>query len=496
MLVDFPPGVAHEASRRRNQVNWRETNLIRWEDNTLYPVKGWEKLDYVGIASPIRAIHKWLDNSGITNTAYLCEAHCYVEQGDAFYDITPVGGIVPPSSLDEGGYGDGMYNAGTYGTPRDAVYRYGEATPAFSIANWGQELRVMTSSDGRLLRWDPSTPLVALEEVENAPTGNRSFLVTPERHVMVFGENGVRQRFVWSDQEDDTDWTPTTTSKAGGFNVEPASPIVAHHLTPHGVVFFTNQVSYIVRSVGLPYVYGYEKISECPPPYSFAAVSDTPEGAMWLSQSGFWAYNGVSAVAVMCPVWDWIKERIDDLNTRYTASAVNVTNKGEIWFFFSSGAVDKRNDFTVIYNYRNNNWSMGHVGRSCGIAYPTDVSPIMAIDTNVYRHEVGFQYPGMAGMPWAETHTFNSNGGGNMTTIHQMLPEITGDKGAVVFKFVKRNNPTSGPEVVSNPKTIRDNGYVDIRETARDIRMRIEQVAETDWSFGPSDVDIRLRGRK
>jgi hypothetical protein len=496
MLIDFPPGVVAETSRRRNQLNWREVNLVRWENNTLRPVKGWEKLNYTGIASPIRAIHKWLDNAGITNVAYLCESHCYVEQGDTFYDVTPIDGISPPSSLIEGGYGDGDYGVGDYGTPRDAVYRYEEATPAFSIANWGQELRVMTSSDGRLLRWDPSTPSVKLEPVDNAPTGNRSFLVTPERHIIIFGENGDRQRFVWSDQENDTNWTPSTTSKAGGFNVEPASPIVAHRLTPHGVVFFTNQASYVVRSVGLPYVYGYEQISECPPPYSFAAVSDTPEGAMWLSQSGFWAYNGVSATPVVCPVWDWVKDKIDDLNTRYTASVVNVSGKGELWFFFASGDAGQRNDFVVIYNYRDNNWSMGHVGRSCGVAYPTDPNPVMAIGSDIYRHEVGAAYPGMDGFPWAETHTFNSGGDGNLTTVHQMLPEVVGDSSAVVFRFVKRNNPSGGSETVSGAKPIRPNGYVDVRETARDIRMRVEQTNSVNWSLGPSDVDVRVRGRK
>lgn len=98
MLIDFPPGIVNETSRRRNKVNWREGHLVRWEGNTLMPIGGWQKLAYSGeFASPLRSIHRWVDNSGIRHIAYLCEQHCYVDSGDSVLkDITPEDGIEPP----------------------------------------------------------------------------------------------------------------------------------------------------------------------------------------------------------------------------------------------------------------------------------------------------------------------------------------------------------------------------------------------------------------
>lgn len=139
----------------------------------------------------------------------------------------------------------------------------------------------MTSPDGRLLRWDPSDVNAKLVEVDNAPKASRTFVVTTERHIIVFGADGVPQQFVWCDQEDDTDWTPSTTSKAGGFYIEPAAPIVSRLLTDAGTLIWTPRMAYISRSIGLPYVYNYEKVSECSPPISPAAATTIPQGGFW-----------------------------------------------------------------------------------------------------------------------------------------------------------------------------------------------------------------------
>jgi hypothetical protein len=139
---------------------------------------------------------------------------------------------------------------------------------------------------------------------------------------------------------------------------------------------------------------------------------------------------------------------------------------------------------------------MGELGRNCGISIANDPNPLMATDTKVFRHEEGYVYPGVSSLPWAETFTLNTGGGRNLTTIRQMLPEIDGDRNAVQFRFIKRNDPTNGPEVISVPKMIRDNGYVDVRETARDFRIRVEMINGKDWSLGPSDIDWVSRGSK
>src|SRR6185369_6908968 len=62
-----------------------------------------------------------------------------------------------PSGL-VGGFGDGLFSAGTFGTPRpvSAANAALRIPDAYSLDNFGSILYAMTSADSRLLRWDPA----------------------------------------------------------------------------------------------------------------------------------------------------------------------------------------------------------------------------------------------------------------------------------------------------------------------------------------------------
>ena len=81
-----------------------------------------------------------------------------------------------------------------------------------------------------------------------------------------------------------------------------------------------------------------------------------------------------------------------------------------------------------------------------------------------------------------------------MMTIHQMLPEITGPVNNISYEFIKSSPQL--PETTSAAKTIKANGYVDVRETARDFRMRVNMVGSEDWTMGPTNLDVKPRGKK
>lgn len=106
--------------------------------------------------SRCKMIHSWHGLDGTTYIAYLCESNLYVDVGGALYDITPIGGIVAPSGL-VGGYGDGPYNDGTYGTPRSipGSVAITKIPDAYSLDNFGTIIYAMTSADSRLLMWNP-----------------------------------------------------------------------------------------------------------------------------------------------------------------------------------------------------------------------------------------------------------------------------------------------------------------------------------------------------
>ena len=496
--LDIPPGVVFEESRVRNTSNWRETHLIRWDGSTLLPIQGWEFTNFAPFASPCRAIHRWTTNDRLRCTAYLCERHCYADTGGDLIDITPAGGFTAPGG-NVAGYGDLDFNESTYGTPRAGVSKLGNFTPAYTLGNWGDELRAMTSPDGRYLKWVPSTPATKLVVVPGSPLG-RSFTITPERHAMIFGLAGKFDSFGWSDQENDGDWNfASTTNKAGSYDIEPSSPIVAQQQFFAGVLFFTMQAAYVVRSIGLPYVYNYVEVGKPAVPINAQSLTEGPDGVMWPSVDGFWLYNGNSIRPIPCPIWDYVKRYIDFPSSMFYATVINVTSKNELWWMY----VDNRdnsptmNTRAIIFEYRRGWWSMAKVSRSCGHVYANDRYPLMSDGLHLLKHEVGYDYPGEA-YPWAETFSMNLSEGQNKATLHQIMPEIVGDEKAIQFRLLRKNDRTKQAEEVLGParQPFNGNGLVDFRETARDFRMRVEMVKSAAWTLGPILVDAKERGRK
>lgn len=162
--IEIPPGVVANATKKMRSSNWSEVNFMRWREGQLSPMGGQAQLtNQVGgveqyvFASKCKAIHGWYGLDGAYYIAYLCETNLYVDTGGTLIDITPADGMAAPAGL-VGGFGDGLYNVDTYGTPRSipSSVAITQIPDGYSLDNFGSILYVMTSADSRLLMWDPS----------------------------------------------------------------------------------------------------------------------------------------------------------------------------------------------------------------------------------------------------------------------------------------------------------------------------------------------------
>ena len=115
--LEIPPGVVAKATKQQRSSNWAEVHLMRWVEGQMAPVGGQSQYQFT-FASRCKRVHGWFGPGSIYHIAYLCEAHLYVDTGGILTDITPVGGIQPPTPVGEGGYGDSFYSDDEYGTPR------------------------------------------------------------------------------------------------------------------------------------------------------------------------------------------------------------------------------------------------------------------------------------------------------------------------------------------------------------------------------------------
>lgn len=501
----LPPGIVKPASNALAQGRWNDANFVRWVDGRLAPVAGWEKLALTGtFASKIRQILTWSDNSGIIRTAILCEANLYyVDVGGVINDITPAGGMTAPTgNVTAGGYGDDVYGAYTYGDARPNKTNYKAIGPCYTLANWGQSLVAMTSPDGRLLIWDPSSaPGTKAAAVANAPTNNRTFVVTPERHVIIFGSGNVPNQFSWCDQENITVWGAGVTNTAGSYLIEPFSPILAAQVIKNGVVFFTATAAYLSRYIGVPFIYDYELISETSAPITTASLSEYGGVAYWLADDGFWSSDGISISSVDCDILEWYKLLADPLYSRYRTAATNLGSQTEIWWFFPDNTTGGENNRVIIYNPIQKWWSIGVLSRSCGYKAAYNTYPIMSDGTSLYKHESGLSYADLATLPYAESGALNTSGGARMTYVDAWLVDHNAPYNAVQYTvkgYINRLSQASGPEITIGPKFCRADGVLESRLTARDITIKIQTAINggPSWTFGQPLVAAAPRGTR
>jgi hypothetical protein len=595
--IEIPPGVVAMATKQMRSSNWAEVNLVRWREGMLSPVGGQAQYTYA-FASRCKAIHSWYDLNNVFYIAYLCEANLYVDVGGLLYDVTPGDGIIPPVPLTEGGYGEGPYSAGTYGTPRpeSTVNALNKVPDAFSLDNFGAILYAMTSPDGRLLRWDPSngppgfifgigasaawdttatvitmvspsggqaapgmavynntantlvgavltytgntltlaapalnagsvgdmlhfgnvaTPQLADSGRGTVPSG-RSFVITQERFVMVFGAydntyGGGPRRFAWCDQENPGAWDyANITSQAGYLDIEPAAPIIAAVAGPMGVLMWTATRTYLNAFLGLPYIYNYTEIAKNCTPWSPQSIVPTTSLTLWMSEQGMFSYNGAWVQPVPCKVRPWVDDDIDILNVREQACAVHVSPFSEFWWFFPQGVANNpagTNTRCIIYNYKEGWWSQGQMSRSAGVAASYTVQTIMADGLNAYQHEIGIVYPANVPLPWAETFDLNLTSGSRLVTVKQLIPDVGGDVTNLRYSLFYKNSrsvmpdPNGAPipvvEAQTAPRTVNtSNGFVDLRTTGRDIRMRISLAGPqvNPVTVGQHLIDVAVRG--
>lgn len=489
-MIEFPAGMSTAPTKASSSAYWRDGNLVRWVDGRLRPLGGWDRTTYPVTASPIRHTLAWRDLLGRRYIAYLCEEHLYVDISGVLTNITPVGGIEPPFR-GVGGFGDDDYNTEEYGTSRPLGNRE-ILNAVYSMSNWGEDLLVMTSADGRLLRWSPSTPAVAAAPVPNAPLSCRGFSVTPERFVILYDYLGKMGEFAWCNREDIENWNfADPLGTAGNLPVFPSSPHHSSLRTPGGTLTFSQSSAYMVEYVGGQFIYSARSVDDTGnTPMSDRSIIPYPAGAIFLSRGGVWRFDGVSISPLECPIWNWIKTECNFDRARFIACAVHVANNSEIFFFFPSTSNGK-NDRYALYNYQEGWWSTGYVGRSAGVAPSYNSYPLMADETVVYQHEYGASYGNGESLPWIETYAFLGNGASD-TTLMQMEPDLEGDFDSVRFRLHYRNKLSRGQEVAGPLRNVIDN-RVDFLTTGREIRLRLEVIANTtdQWTLGNSTMIIK-----
>ena len=486
--LDIPPGVLANGQPYEvgQQGRWRRANLVRFQQGLLAPVGGWFRLTEETFEGSCRSLHAWLSNTRQRYLAVGTHTHLYVFFGSALEDITPEGYLEGRDTAIFGaGYGYGTYGTGAYGTVRESASNVLDAT-VWSMDNWGENLVAIASHEGKVYEWEPGDPQASI--ITQAPEGGSALFVTPERHLVVFRNKEV----IWSDRENNTVWAPSSTNLAGSFILTTPGRILSAHRVRGQTLILTTQDAHTMQFVGSPLVYGFRLAGQSCGAFGAQAAVASDSIAAWMGPGGFHLFDG-TVRPLPSDVHDYV---FSDINAAQGSKVVAALNGefGEIWWFYpSAGSLE--NDRYVIWNYRENHWSMGTLPRTAWSPSGVFGSPIAATPSGeLMQHETGWNANGepLTTQRWVESGAVSIATGEHTAVVRQMVPDER-TLGQTRVRFRTRFFP-SGPLIEYGPYTL--SARTDLRFNARQAEVRIEGVADANWRIGLPRLDVIEGGRR
>jgi hypothetical protein len=486
--LKLPAGIYRNGTEFESSNRWRDASLVRWVDNTMRPVGGWEQRDEMDSVAP-RGMHAWTSLSGSEWIATASYNKLTVATGSGVItDITPadlVDGVLDAQVPT--GYGSGAFGLGFYGTERIGQGNYGEAT-TWSLDNWGENLVACSTDDGRLLEWDLNVSNDAAA-IANAPTNNSGLFVTEERFLFALAAGGNARKVQWSDREDNTLWTPAATNEAGDIELATSGQIMQGIRTRGQALILTDLDAHSVTYIGGQFVYSFQRVGSSCGVTSRKAAAAVDEGVFWMGQRGFFGYAGGAVTELPCEVSDYV---FNNINRAQITKVFAVSNQqfNEIWWFYPS-ASSIENDSYVVYNYAEGHWTIGMLARTAGVDRGIFRRPIWAAaDGYTYNHEVGLNYDGAD--VYAESGPISLANGDNVLKATMLYPdEKTQGDVTATFKtrFYPNDTETShGPYNMANPTPV--------RFTGRQMRVRVDGARLADWRVGVMRLDAVAGGKR
>jgi len=489
--INLPPGVFRNGTSYQAKGRWYDANLVRWKNGQLQPVGGWQRITSAPIEGKTRSLISWRDNAARRWLAIGTNEGLHVYNNDQFNEITPEDFPAGRENSVYGlGFGAGKYGLEAYGTERAATGLILEAA-TWTFDTWGENLVACAPHDGQIYEWvvDDTDPVGAAEVIADAPTGVRAIIVSGERHLIALGADGDPRKIAWSDQEDNTEWTPSATNAAGDLQLVTTGLIQCGRRMPGQILVWTDVDLHVMRYLGQPFVYSVERVGEggIVGPNAHMAFGNT---CVWMGDKGFWAFDGVIR-PLESEVQDYV---FSDINLFQAAkiTAAHISELGEIWWFYPSrNAVE--NDRYVIWNYRENHWSIGQIARTAWTDSGAFPYPIGAgTDGHLYQHEQGWTDNGASriGQVYAQSSPIELGNGDQVLAVRQLIPDGCPNVPTCTQVYFDVQQTPFGSATEFGPYTFsRPDGYSDARFTGRQAKLKVEATRDAPFRFGTLRLD-------
>lgn len=435
--------------------------------------------------------------------------------------------IGPEYAVSVSGWGAGGWSTGSWSNSESSP----EGIRIWNHSNFGRDL-VYGATGGQLYYWDSTSGTTSrgvevstLPGASDVPLVHNALLVSDVyRFVFVFGTNALGSSQIdamlirWSDQEDVANWTPSATNQAGDLRLSRGSQIITAVQARQEILVFTDAALYSLQYLGAPAVWGATLLGVNTSLTSKNAVASANGMTFWMGKDSFYKYDG-RLQPLRSDVLSYV---FGDINreqySQCFASTVEAFN--EVWFFYCS-ANSNTIDRYVIYDYVENDWSIGTMARTAWVDSAITDYPLAATyNGNLVEHENGAD-DNETSTPapihaYVQTGDFDLEDGDRVMFVWRCLPDFaffgsTVDNPQVNMTFIPRYTAGDAP---INPESVGGTGSGDIvrnstypvtqftgqintRVRGRHLSLRVESnTLGVQWKMGMPRIDVRPDGRR
>jgi hypothetical protein len=382
----------------------------------------------------------------------------------------------------------------------------------------------LLDSAGNIVNTSSTGTGVYISDLVDVPVYQNALTVSDvSRFILVFGTNDYGSAVLdpmlirWSNQDDPFNWTPTATNQAGSVRLSHGSEIVTTIQTRQEIVVFTDSSVYSLQYLGPPYVWGSQLLGDSTSIIGPNAVVQASGIVYWMGVDKFYMYDG-RIQTLNCDLRRYV---FQDINLVQSLQVFAGANEGfnEVWWFYCAEGATAVGRY-IIYNYLENVWYYGTMGRTAWLDSGLQPSPLAATYSyNLVSQEQGLNDnetgTAVALNAYISSSEFDIGDGHNFGFVWRVLPDLTfgdsvnsptGTVPTVNMTLYGLTNSGSGSTSSAGAPVASSSTYVITEEFTGQIytRMRGRQMifkigsnqVGTAWQLGAPRIDIRQDGRR
>jgi hypothetical protein len=356
----------------------------------------------------------------------------------------PIGTSNP---LEGDGYGAGPYGLGDYGSPTDDT----GSTIVFEPRVWNLvqagDLMYANPINGGIYVFDPAdTPAYQRAELlTNAPTVCRGLFMTPERFLFALGVDNDTMNIKWPDQDDNTNWTPGSTSTANSRRLREGTRIISGVGLGNNISgVWTDTALYRFQYTGNQFIYNSTLMGTNCGLVSPMALISLLGIAYWMSRHGFFYWGGGVPQRIQNSedVSEFVIRELRLSGYEYKCNAFYSPRYNVLlWLYVASDETEP--GLYVGVSLKDFSWVVGTLERTCGVVGP-DQRPILASsDGWLFQHEDGLDDDGEIMQAFIERAPMQIAGGtrlGEITGIVTDMQRQTGTMSIEIKTYDRMND--------------------------------------------------------